>query len=123
MPTACYSITANYRVNGMVCGVLVHEYRCTNLSLYCVCPVITRQAHPRPPEQAEWAVWCVAWLRSLSTPRTQVPGLTALATSASRSYMHVAGIQYYDSDVKPVPVASITIEDAEMLQRMQDRGA
>jgi len=37
--------------------------------------------------------------------------------------MHVAGIQYYDSDVKPVPVASITIEDAEMLQRMQDRGA
>ena len=32
------------------------------------------------------------------------------------------GWQYYETDVKKIPTACITVEDAELLQRFQDRG-
>lgn len=33
-----------------------------------------------------------------------------------------AGYQEYDPDQPKIPAAAITVEDAEMFQRMQDRG-
>jgi carboxypeptidase Q len=33
-----------------------------------------------------------------------------------------AGVMHYDENYPKIPAAAITVEDAEMFQRMQDRG-
>ncbi|HEX6050813.1 MAG TPA: M28 family metallopeptidase [Gemmatimonadaceae bacterium] len=50
-----------------------------------------------------------------------VAALVRSVTPASMRTPHTGGMAY-DSTVRRIPAAAITIEDAEMLQRMQDRG-
>lgn len=51
-------------------------------------------------------------------------GIASLARSATGSsiYSPHTGMQDYEDGVPQVPAACITVEDAEMFQRMQDRG-
>jgi carboxypeptidase Q len=55
---------------------------------------------------------------------SRVGGVAALARSLTgfSIYSPHTGVQGYDDDVVPIPAASITVEDADMLQRMQARG-
>ncbi|CAH0559506.1 unnamed protein product [Brassicogethes aeneus] len=63
--------------------------------------------------------------RSLGASRAAEKGgvaaLVRSVTNYSQRTLHT-GMQSYESGVRKIPVASITVEDARFLQRLQDRG-
>lgn len=61
------------------------------------------------------------WGASHAAKYGALGALVRSVTPESISSVH-AGIMHYDNNYKKIPVAAITLEDAQMFQRMQDRG-
>lgn len=60
------------------------------------------------------------WGASHAAKYGAVGALVRSVTPQSISSVH-AGIMHYDPNYPKIPVAAITMEDAQMFQRMQDR--
>ncbi|GAB6027350.1 hypothetical protein CHUAL_001626 [Chamberlinius hualienensis] len=77
-----------------------------------------------PPEGITGEIIVVRNFTELAEKGDQVPGKIVVSAATTSIYSPHTGWQDYDTDVSPVkiPVACITIEDADMFKRMTDRG-
>jgi len=75
---------------------------------------------------AKWVSYgtTVSYRGQGATQAAKCGGIAALVRSVTPYSLYTphTGVMWYDSSVKKVPTASITVEDAEMMWRMQKRG-
>ncbi|GMQ82321.1 MAG: M28 family metallopeptidase [Rhodothermia bacterium] len=73
---------------------------------------------------AEWKGYDTTFRRSGAVRAAQVGAVASLIRSVGPVSMYTphTGTSSYEDDVPKIPHAAVTIEDASMMQRMQDRG-
>lgn len=68
-------------------------------------------------DSSDYRVWGASWAAKYGASAVLVRSVTPESI-----YSVHAGNMHYLPNITQIPVAAITVEDAEMFQRMQDRG-